>query len=326
MLHPFEVTGRFNDGESTMSTQIQASVRDDFIVLRGRPSASAFVRLVKTMIADGCLVDEDQAAREWREAREHLRELEVRETGLADQPVLPELPDWMKYLAEEEMRKLAVERFLRYIPYRWALVDLDRTVVFQKTINLGFVKELTTGLPEVPTEEDSLRLCLGQGRKPPAINVIRLPENTYLFSSTSADMRVLEVTPIDPAVVQAHATPGFPSSVLAVFVGFGLNLISGIAVRNRVILVNGSHRAYALRSRGVTHVPCLLGEVSHDDELDLVAPAEVKKNPDWYLKAARPPLFKDYFDPQLRKIVQVQRNNRLLQVHINCQQLASGAL
>jgi len=54
--------------------------------------------------------------------------------------------------------------------------------------------------------------------------------------------------------------------------------------------------------------------------MDLVASGDVQNNPDRYLKAPRPPLLKDYFDPRLRKVVQVPRKNRLVRLQFAVEQ------
>jgi hypothetical protein len=88
-----------------------------------------------------------------------------------------------------------------------------------------------------------------------------------------------------------------------VFVGYSVNLLHLAHIENRLILMNGSHRAYALRESGIYRAPSLILELTRRDELDLVGPAELKDRPDAYLTAPRPPLLKDYFDPLLRKVV-----------------------
>jgi hypothetical protein len=103
-------------------------------------------------------------------------------------------------------------------------------------------------------------------------------------------------------------------------IGFGSNYLNALEVEGRLVLNNGSHRAYALRDLGLTHAPCIVQQVTRRDELDLVASGDVQVNPDRYLKVPRPPLLKDYFDPQLRKVVPVPRKNRLVRVQYGFEQ------
>jgi len=70
-----------------------------------------------------------------------------------------------------------------------------------------------------------------------------------------------------------------------------------------------------LRKMGFTHVPAIIQHVSNRHELDLVGSDEVRDHPDLYLKAARPSMLKDYFDPKLHRIFQVHR--RLKQVTVS---------
>jgi hypothetical protein len=86
--------------------------------------------------------------------------------------------------------------------------------------------------------------------------------------------------------------------------------------------MNGSHRAYALRDAGLTKAPCLVVEVTRREELEVTASEELKNKPDDYLKAPRPPMLRDYFDPALRKIVPVRRLMHQIQVGIGTNQTA----
>ena len=92
------------------------------------------------------------------------------------------------------------------------------------------------------------------------------------------------------------------------------------AVASGSMLNNGSHRAFALRDLGITHVPCIMQRVSRRDELELVGSPDVQQNPDRYLKAARPPVLKDYFDPALRKIIPVVRKHLMARVSFGYEQ------
>ena len=96
--------------------------------------------------------------------------------------------------------------------------------------------------------------------------------------------------------------------------GFGRNFLNAIYAEHRLILNNGSHRAFALRELGVTHAPCIVQLVSSRDELDVVGSSKIRERPDQYLRHPRPSLLKDYFNPKLRKIVPIHR--RLRQVTV----------
>jgi len=120
----------------------------------------------------------------------------------------------------------------------------------------------------------------------------------------------------NPFRIYGTALPPGALGVIGLSVGFGSNFLNALRVEGRLILNNGSHRAYALREMGFTRVPCLVQHVSTRDELDVLAPAAVRRNPDNFLKHPRPSMLKDYFNPRLRKIVQVQRCLKQITVKI----------
>ncbi len=96
-------------------------------------------------------------------------------------------------------------------------------------------------------------------------------------------------------------------------VGFGSNFLNAIQAEGRLVLNNGSHRAYALRDLGIMHAPCIVQHVSRREELEVLN-QQLHAEPDRYLKAARPPMLKDYFDPLLRAVLQVPRRKRQVKV------------
>jgi hypothetical protein len=121
---------------------------------------------------------------------------------------------------------------------------------------------------------------------------------------------------LDPTQVTELSAIGVPSAIVAVTVGYGANYLSALHVEGRLILQNGSHRAYALRAAGHTHAPCLVQRVSRRDELEVLAGIghPLQARPDSFLTAKRPPLFKDYFDEELRMLVHVPRSIRQVTV------------
>ena len=108
--------------------------------------------------------------------------------------------------------------------------------------------------------------------------------------------------------------------IVGASVGFGSNFMNAIYAEQRLILNNGSHRAFALRQMGVTHVPCIVQHVSSRDELEVVGSTALRRDPDLYLKHPRPPMLTDYFNPQLRMVLPVHRRLRQITVRLEVEE------
>jgi hypothetical protein len=98
--------------------------------------------------------------------------------------------------------------------------------------------------------------------------------------------------------------------------GFGLNFFNVLRAKGRLILLNGSHRLYALRERGVRYAPCLITDAQTEEQLVLASPEEVRQHQSEFLHAARPSLFKDYFDPVLAVVLPIIRFIRVLRLEL----------
>jgi len=127
-------------------------------------------------------------------------------------------------------------------------------------------------------------------------------------------MRFLGAMPMAAENIKDYPPPGNLAGVIGLAVGFGSNFLNAIYAENRLILNNGSHRAYALRDLGITRVPCIVQHISSRDELGVLACTAVTDAPNFFLQDRRPMMLKDYFDPRLRKVLRVQR--RLRQVTV----------
>jgi hypothetical protein len=80
------------------------------------------------------------------------------------------------------------------------------------------------------------------------------------------------------------------------------------------VLHNGYHRAYSLRSLGITHAPCFVETVTRKDELRVAATEKVSDDPEFYFRAKRPPLLKDFFDPKLSRRYPVRPRRAVVQL------------
>ena len=293
---------------------------DEHVFLVGRPPIGEYLGFVQSLAINGHAVDLGELTEEWRKANDHVQTLETTEAGIADGPPIRELPGELAALAAELSRDPMFRRAFRFMPSRIALVELDRLMVFQKNINLRYVEELKARLGTAPSLPSVFRVALSLDRAEPPVRQMQGPPNLFSFLCPSNDLRFLEPVLLEPGQVRGFTSTGRPSKVIGLAVGFGSNYLNALHVDGRLILNNGSHRAYALRDLGLTEVPCIVQTVTRRDELELVASGDFQRAPDRYLKAHRPPLLKDYFDPNLRKIVLVQRKNRLVRVQIAVEQ------
>jgi len=104
--------------------------------------------------------------------------------------------------------------------------------------------------------------------------------------------------------------------VVGIAVGFSANFLNALYAEKRLILNNGSHRAYALRQLGVSHVPCIVQHVPSREALDVVGPAALRRDPDGYLRQPRPPMLKDYFDTRVHTVLPVRRRTHQVTIRV----------
>jgi hypothetical protein len=292
---------------------------DAHVFLAGRPPIAEFISFVKKAAEGSGAAPIDAAlAQDWREANDHVRLLEGSEAGWADSPRIDPLPPELQPLAERLQADQAFLQTHGCVPMEIAMVELDRLVVFQKNINLTQVEVVRRELGPAPSLELIARIALGLSRYSPPVQLVQ-SHDVFSFTCDSRDFRFLE-----PRVLRTGEYPaafrGVPSRCIALAVGFSPNCLGAIQAEGRLILFNGSHRAYALRELGVTHVPCVIQKTSRPEEIEFFGHKEISLRSDLYLKNPRPPVLKDYFDEKLRRIVPVARTRRLIRIQLRIDQ------
>jgi hypothetical protein len=294
---------------------------DPHVFLAGRPPIAEFMGFMRRAAAgDGRPAPPDaELTGDWRSANDHLRDLEEKESGWADDPPIRPLPPELRPLADRLRADRAFQRCYSFLPCEIALVELDRLVVYQKFVNLARVELIRRSLGPAPGLEAVARLAFGLDRPPPPVRRSQ-GRDVFTFVCDSGDFRIMEPVLLSPAQLPDLACRGVPAQAVVCAVGFSPNCVSALRAEGRLILSNGSHRAYALRELGVSHVPCVLQTVSRPEEFELIGDREVSQRDELYLKNPRPPLLKDYFDPRLRRIVPVVRSRRLIRVQLRVDQ------
>ncbi len=289
----------------------------EYAYLIGAPPIEEFLGFIKTR-AEEDRTDLGQLSDAWRAAARCRGEIEASEAGFADGAEVLPLPPRLRALAEHELQDPGARRSLERLPSYWALVDLDQLVVHQRCIDLEFMGHLAARLPECPTEEQIFHFAAGLTPDPPNILVTR-SEHVFTFASPSSDLRILETTLLDPRSIAGYHAPGRAAHVVAVAVGYGVNFASAFRIQGRLLLHNATHRAAMLHGRGIRKMPCLVREVSSEEDLALIGATDVRQSLHLYLRSRRPPRLSDFFDPRLRVIVKVPFATRLAHVQVSTQ-------
>lgn len=293
-----------------------ANPQDRWVFLCGRPPMQEFLGFVKQNAADEADANMQTLSDEWRAANDRINQLVVSEPDWANNPTIGAIPEALRGLVDQVANDSMYRLAFQVVPTTIGMVELDRLVVYQKHINLTYADELIGRLGAAPTEEEVFRLCLPIDHPQPPLRRMRTADNAFVFVSPSMDIRFLDSLDFDATRIDGYVPRGPGNGTIGIVVGYGSNYLNAISANNRLVLNNGSHRAYALRAAGVTHVPCIIQQVTRSEELPLVCPA-VANSPADYLVQARPSVLKDYFDPALGKTVNVWRKFRQVRVIFN---------
>jgi hypothetical protein len=293
---------------------------DEFRFLAGRSPVQEFVRFIKTHALNGQAIEDSVLIREWNAFNVCVRDLETIDAGCADVTELVSVPDAAVHSAGADISDILTHQCLGDLPHSWSLVDLDRLMVWQKYVNCGFAAKLRSNFPANPTVEELLRLSSGRLDVPPPCRVTMLSGNNFVFSSVSTDLQVLNTVPLNPECLGGFRPFGRPQSVVAVVVGYGINHMMAVHMGERLLLINGTHRAYAMRTHGIRYAPCVVVRATRTEELDLLGMPISNEQVEGYFRVRRPTLLRDYFDQRLYKSFLVPRSDQLVQLELRFSQ------
>jgi hypothetical protein len=288
-------------------------VLEPWIFLLGRPPIEEYLGFV-VQASGSNDVDLTGPAARWRAAAEVVDDLAQSEAGAADGRAASPLSEGLQERATRYLSDPAVTASYLACPPQVGIIWLDELVVFQRQINMRYAAELQALIGDwKETDERLFDFCLAVNQPQPAINGMQVSRNTFVFSSVSTDARFLEARLLDASRVAAPAPNGGKAhTTVALFVGYSVNALSVASVNGRLVLNNGSHRAYALQSAGITQVPALVQTITREDQLSAIP--QVQQNAQLYLQSPRPPMLKDYFNPSLHETIQAPRRVRQIRL------------
>jgi hypothetical protein len=294
----------------------ESAIRD-VVWLLGQPHLGDYLDFQKTKVIREGECDLRVHAAEWSAANDIYAALEKSEAGLADTMRCKALPAKLRPLAAAIEAHAWFRTSFDDLPYSFELVELDKLIVSQLQIENGFSYSLAERLGPTADPAALFRFCLPLERPSPPFRIRRLGAHRYEFTSPSSDFREHRPQLLRGAQLDGIDLPGPAVAMLGISVGFGSNFLSAIRSNKRVLLQNGYHRAFALRSAGYSHAWCIVEEVTRKDELRLTANEDVADDPEFYFAARRPPLLKDFFDPRLAKQLRARRSECVVEVEIN---------
>jgi hypothetical protein len=302
----------------------EAETADQTLYLTGRPTMRDYLRYVRGHAADP--PSEGDLTDRWEAAAAVVRALTQAEAGAADAPPIDRLGKEHEALLTALLRSPLIRHGFNTVPSEIALVELDRLVVYQKHIHRSHALRLASTLPRSPSAAELFDICLPTNMPQPPVTWSRVHHDKFVFLSPSNDLRFLGVMELRPEHIRNYALPGNVVGIVGIAVGFGSNFLNAVYAENRLFLRNGSHRAYALRSIGVTHVPCIVQHARSREELEVVGSSEIRRDPALYLQHPRPPMLRDYFNPELHTVFPVRRRHHVVAVEFEVDENVVPAL
>ncbi len=287
---------------------------DEELCLLGVTRLAQFIDFVRHRTKDGIGRDDGEIADEWRAAANVYAKLQAATTAPPVASEVLELPPAIQAHVDALVKLPQFRSAFSSVPIAFGMVELDQLIAYQHSLTLSTVDALCRNLTAPLTDAALAAACLPLGATRADFHVGRSGKREFIFHSDSHDMRFLGAQLLDPTLVPDIVSDGHAATIIALAVGFSNNVLNVVRFGKRMVLNNGYHRAYALRSLGVTHAPCVIQVCAHWEDVTLAGSSEMTQNADIYFESQRPPLLRDYFDSALVRRFATRQQRR--QVHL----------
>lgn len=254
----------------------------------------------------------------WSTRQARVTILTEREAGIADRMRTEPLPIEHRAHLERIAKHPLFQKTFQDHPVTFELVEVNKLIAPQRTVNHTYARSVAAALSAPLTLDQLIALCLEPERSStPPVQCLEVQPNVHMFSSPSADLRFLNSTTraVSEGDLPLAESGGLPASTVLSFVGYGCASMNVYRVGRRLILNNGFHRVYALRSLGVQRIPVVVQEI-HDAHREL--PSVIMGVPTSYLiHAPRPVLLKDFFESGFTASLRVRKRIRAIKVTVS---------
>ncbi len=237
----------------------------------------------------------------WQKATSAFRKTESQDAGAADNNNTFDIKSNPKL--DTIKNDPIFQKTFAQTPIEFKYVEVDNLVAPQRNVSLDYVDKLLKRIPDSPSEDELIDLCISSKQIVPIPKPTQKAPNSWFFSSPSVDFRFLggylkeRLTEDD---LRYTGVGGLPVMALTLFVGYGAGSINVLKVNGRIVLNNGFHRVYAFRKKGITRIPVVVQNIGNP-ELEF-PPRMLNLTKDYLLKHTRPVLVKDFFNNDLTKV------------------------
>jgi hypothetical protein len=275
---------------------------------------------VRTQTVSEELARLPQILETWRDVQPRVAQVIQREAGIADMIRVTEIPHQYQPKIESFAGDTLFQKTFSQLPTGFAMVEIDKLIAPQRTVNLDYVNRLVSKYPKDPTVDELLDICVSPKREMEPIQHLEVAPNTHVFSSPNSDVRFLGafVKQLAHDDLEHAVFGGLPAAAVIAFVGYGGAPINVFISGNRVVLNNGFHRVFALRTIGVKDIPVVVQQVSNPQ---LEFPPQVAGLPrEYLLGVTRPVVMKDFFEEGFAITLRVRERIRAVTLGIGCNQ------
>src|SRR5262249_8246714 len=165
---------------------------DPFAYLYAHTRLADFLDYMARETADGLALDRGRLTDEWRSASARFQSLQQTESGWANRAAVGSLPQSLEPLVRRVAADPIFVTSFSAVPGQIGMVELDRLVVSQKTINLAPVNRIKELIGPSPDRDTVFRVCLPFDHPTPPAEVTRIAKDTFEIVSGSNDLRFLE--------------------------------------------------------------------------------------------------------------------------------------
>lgn len=229
------------------------------------------------------------------------------------------------------------DKIRHYFPYHELgfdikLVKITELISLQYHVDLEHLAELEKKIRPEMTEAEIIELCVDTVGHPDKSlrkqqQFTDMQGGFAVFTSDREDLRFRSVECRDVYVREEMGKPLTEAKTNALLLIFGggdpftaaYRIQSVVSLPGRppisrqlIVLQDGLHRAYALHRAGYTHMPCVLSDITPSTVSTYLSTWQSRLN---YINLVRPPLLRDFFDPNLTMEVAVPPRRTMLRLN-----------